>query len=774
MYSVSEGRKALSAVDLQAGLDVPEVESRLQLGLRLHETGQRILAFYLVEMTDRRLHQESGHSTTAAYAEARLDLDRRRVAELVSVGRKLLDLGAIDRAFCEQRIGWSKLLHLVRVACPLHEEAWLARALDLTCRALALEVRLSKPGSPPRDPQDRKGLPEIRFRMACSLPALTHQKIDLAKRKLSAELGRPVDDAEFLDVISELFLNLEEDGTVKGRTRVSSSLYRIVLRTEVHPPSPDKSLGRVINDSHLLMDSDEGQIPVNGSDLCCDAETEGRDAKTPSHLRKKVLKRDGECCRCCGGRWRLMVHHIRFLSEGGRTQAWNLITLCATCHGLVHESLLVLTGEREADVRFVDKHGTPLHAPGVAVDPGRLLPLSISDTPMASSSPETSSPKAMTLEDVPDVVDGWWWRRHGHLIRFRSGKGLEFQAGGPAPDSATPDSATSEGALPATPTGTTRERGDAFKALVGQDALVSRLRNAARGSRARGRSFPHTLFVGPPGTGKTTLARGVAAAFGSHLHATSGPLVEDTHVLLRLLASLQPNDMLFLDEIHAVPRPVLEVLYEAMASGHLDLTLHAGALARVVRLDLPAFTLLAATTEEGDLPAALRSRFGRRESLGFYATEELAAITQARAAEEGVVLRPRAASLLAAHARGTPREALRLLECVLDETSPLATSMLDGPTVRRALERLGYDKEGLDPTEQRYIATLRESTAPIPLGRLARMLGASARTLVEHLEPHLFRRGLVQMTARGREASVAHAPVAQSCPDVRTISGARV
>ena len=761
MYSISEGRKALSRVDLHQGLDVAEVETRLQLGLRLHETGQRILAFYLVEMTERRLHLEGGFSSTAGYAERRLGLDRRRVAELVSVGRKLLTLKVIDRAFCEQRLGWAKLLHIVRVASPEHEDAWLARALELTCRELALEVRLSKPGAPPRDPADRKGLPEVRFRMAYELSALTHQKVDLAKRKLAAELGRPVNDAEYVDVLSELFLNLEEDGTVKGRTRVSASLYRIVLRPEDEGSTPpDESLDR--QTGRLLMDTEDGPIPIEAPALCCDAETHGqRDVKTSASLRRKVLERDGQRCRCCGGRWRLMAHHIRFLSQGGRTRAHNLISVCATCHALVHEGMLVLDGERQEDVRFLDREGKPLHESGKTVDPAHLLLLAMPEASPMPVPQETMPPKTVTLQSVPDVVDSGWWRRHSHLIRFLSGKGLEFQPG-VLPEEPVPKEQAPEEPGPSTIHASRLEGvgdGKAFDTLVGLDDVVARLRTAATGSRRRGKGFPHTLFVGPPGTGKTTLARGVASAYSSGLHATSGPLLEDTHALVRLLASLEQGDILFIDEVHAVPRPVLEVLYEAMAGGHLDLTLHAGALARGVRLDLPAFTLLAATTEEGDLPSALRSRFGRRESLGYYATKALAAIAKASAERQGVALRRGAASLIALHARGTPRETLRLVECVLDETAGLACATLDRITVQGALRRLGYDGEALDPTEQRYLGLLRESAVPIPLGRLARMLGASARTLAEHLEPHLFRRGLVRMTAQGRQA-VRLAPIA--------------
>lgn len=370
MYDLNRAQRALEAVDLRQGLATDEVHIRLAQGSRLNETGQRILAFYLVEMEDRGLHQVTGHSSTAQYAEDRLDLPARRTRELLGVGRKLLTLPRIDSAFCEGRLGWSKVLQLVKVACPEHEAAWLERALKSTCRELALEAKLVPAGRAPRKPGETKGLPEVRFALRTSVDVLTHQLLELAKQKLSAERGEPVDDAQCLAVMAELFLNLEEDGSVPGRNHVPSSLYRIVLHSgedgDAGGDGGGLQAGTELGPVHIDGNEEDAELARVRSECArCDAEHvhgddedaavySEPDVRTPRALRQRVLARDDQNCRCCGSRHRLMVHHIRFRSDGGATRAWNLITLCVSCHALVHAELLVLKGQRASRIQFLD------------------------------------------------------------------------------------------------------------------------------------------------------------------------------------------------------------------------------------------------------------------------------------------------------------------------------------------------------------------------------------------------------------------------------------
>ncbi len=337
---------ALPFIPLKQGLPAADVQHYLHVGSRIEDTGSRILAYYLREMEERRLYQLTGHSSASHYSRETLGMERRRTAELIAVGRKLCELPQIDQAFLDGELSWSKVLMLARVTTAEHEDAWLCKAKESTCRELALEVRLARPGQAPRDPQNRKGLPEVSFKLNCNLKALAFQKWELVKERLSAERGERLADEDCLEILSELFLGLEEDGTVPGRKKVASSLYRIIVHEKGatgggHTPQRE-------------LETEDGRIPLSeamGQAIACDAEFVdaaglAMDQPTPAGLRKRVLDRDEQRCRSCGSRMDLMVHHIRFRSQGGRNDPDNLISLCTRCHALVHEGLLLLVGEK--------------------------------------------------------------------------------------------------------------------------------------------------------------------------------------------------------------------------------------------------------------------------------------------------------------------------------------------------------------------------------------------------------------------------------------------
>ncbi|MDJ0973256.1 MAG: AAA family ATPase [Planctomycetota bacterium] len=693
MHALSRAREALAAVDLRPGLPVDEVHTRLQQGLRLKDTGQRTLAFYLVEMDERRLYSKSGLNTTVEYAEARLDLTQRRTRELLSVGRKLLELPLIDTAFCEGEIGWAKVVELVRVVVPEHEAAWLERARSRSYRRLRVEVRTARPGSAPRD--DGRGLPHVRFPVRAKLSGIGHKTWDAAKKAFGDEIGRPADDAEIMVAFAEMFLSSQADGSIPGRKPLDMSLYRIVVD---RGPDPDGG---------LTTETELGPVEVEeAACIQCDGECvdpdghpvdDGHAPKTPPALRKRVLKRDGGRCRCCGSRRELHVHHIVWRSKGGKTVIWNLITLCARCHALVHEGLLVLEGERAEDIRFLDEAGNPLHEPGEHVHPA---------------------------------------------VRWQLAKPPFSGAGGAA--GARRD-AQEEPEAPLEPDE------DAFREIAGQDALIERIELAVAGTAAREKPFPHTLFMGPPGTGKTTLARAIGARIGARVHETAGPVLREVQDALNLLEGIQGGDVLFLDEIHAVPRVVLEAMYSAIDARE------------------EPFTLIGATTHLGDLPSALCTRFMHREGLAFYADEQLAHIAAAGATREGFTLETDAGLRLASAARGTPRGALVLLEHVLNAAAALGRREVQLGDVEATLKRLGYDDEGLMPPEQAYLKVLRASSDPVSIERLALQLGSNVRTLVRNVEPFLFHLGLVRMTARGRVA--AHRPRIRGTAGLRARHG---
>lgn len=715
-----------------------QMNTRLRGALRLGDAGQRSLAFYLTEMEERELYGKSGHSTTVAYAEAVLDMDRRRVMELIRVGRQLLELREIDKAFCAGELSWSRILLLARVATPAYEEEWLATAKQGSVRELAATVRSSKPG---RGPAKRtKGLKETRFTRKVVLDKVVDDLVTEAIEKLSAERGERISEAHFLRVVSELVLSTRDDGSTPGRQAVDDSLYRVVLhetRTECGSCAT-QATDLTLEDAAGAVVVDEGLAAAIRCDATCTHANDDhahRDRKTPDSLRRRVRTRDGNRCRCCGSRDSLMVHHIQFLSEGGRTTAWNLITLCGRCHSLVHEGLIVIEGARAEDAVFRNRSGEELGVVGVV----EVVPLQVPDPAECSA-----APAVVTLDTVPARVDGDWWRAHAHLVSCRGDGGLSFRAGRPAAASAERSAdPTSESACRPDP--------QAFGRLAGQADRITRLQRFAAGARSRGTAFPHTLFEGPPGTGKTTLANALAACVGARCIEVAGPLLTTTRELVRILTELREDDFLFIDEIHAVPQGVLEVLYQAMADDALSLVLHEGMRSRSLRLALPRFSLLAATTDVGALEPALRSRFGLRESLGFYGKDELNDIAVAAGRSAGFRIKRSAARRLAQMARGTPRELLRLTNRALDAAAGRSATVVRREDVDWVLAQLGYDGNGMLPEERRYLGVLSESGEPVPLGRLARLLGASANTLTRYIEPWLFRRGYVRTTARGRQ-----------------------
>ncbi len=308
-----------------------------------------------------------------------------------------------------------------------------------------------------------------------------------------------------------------------------------------------------------------------------------------------------------------------------------------------------------------------------------------------------------------------------------------------APDAAPEDS---EGSL----------RPRRLAEFIGQQQLRTNLAVFVDAARARGEAMDHVLFAGPPGLGKTTLAQIVAAELGVGFRMTSGPIIVRAGDLAALLTNLQPRDVLFIDEIHRLSPVVEEILYPAMEDFQLDLMIGEGPAARSVRIDLPPFTLVGATTRTGLLTTPLRDRFGILSRLNFYEIAELEAIVTRGAKLLGIEILPAGAHEIARRARGTPRVATRLLRRVRDFATVAGKGPIDGVQADAALTRLEVDQLGLDSLDRRYLAAIANNYGGGPVGveTLAAALSEQRDTLEETVEPFLLQQGLLQRTPRGR------------------------
>ena len=287
---------------------------------------------------------------------------------------------------------------------------------------------------------------------------------------------------------------------------------------------------------------------------------------------------------------------------------------------------------------------------------------------------------------------------------------------------------------------------------IGQQKAKENLKIYIEAAKARGESLDHVLFYGPPGLGKTTLAGIIANEMGTHMKVTSGPAIGKPGEMAAILSNLQEGDVLFVDEIHRLNRQVEEVLYPAMEDYAIDIMLGKGATARSIRLDLPKFTLVGATTRAGLLSAPLRDRFGVVHHLEFYTVEELKTIILHSALTLGVEIDEEGAYEMARRSRGTPRLANRLLKRVRDFAQVKYDGRISKEVASFALDLLEVDKMGLDQNDRNILMTMigKFSGGPVGLDTLAAAIGEDAGTIEDVYEPYLVKNGLINRTPKGR------------------------
>ncbi len=294
-----------------------------------------------------------------------------------------------------------------------------------------------------------------------------------------------------------------------------------------------------------------------------------------------------------------------------------------------------------------------------------------------------------------------------------------------------------------------------FKDYVGQERIKNNLKVAIEAAKKRGEPIDHVLLYGPPGLGKTTMASIIANEMGAQIRITSGPAIDRAADLASILTNLGEGDVLFIDEIHRLNRSVEEVLYSAMEDYAIDIMLGKGPSARSLRLDVPKFTLIGATTRTGALAAPLRDRFGMLHRLEFYSPEEMAQVIRRSAQLLESEIEQKAAELLSVRSRLTPRIANRLLKRVRDYADVNGDGMIDTATTQKALELLEIDEKGLDPADRMLLRSIIENHGggPVGLNTLAALLGDEVTTVEDFYEPYLMQLGFLERTPRGRKVT---------------------
>ncbi|MBF0422142.1 MAG: Holliday junction branch migration DNA helicase RuvB [Magnetococcales bacterium] len=313
------------------------------------------------------------------------------------------------------------------------------------------------------------------------------------------------------------------------------------------------------------------------------------------------------------------------------------------------------------------------------------------------------------------------------------------------------------GLAPGETTADHRIRPIRLEEFIGQRQLKANLVVFLHAAKGRGEALDHLLLHGPPGLGKTTMARIIATEMGVNLRSTSGPVIEKAGDLAALLSNLDRGDVLFIDEIHRLSPVIEEILYPAMEDFQLDLMIGEGPSARSVKIDLQPFTLVGATTRAGMLTSPLRDRFGILSRLEFYAAEELVRIIRRSAAIMGITMEESGALEIARRSRGTPRIANRLLRRVRDFAQVMGDGCIHRPVAQKALEHLEVDPLGLDSMDRRLLTTIMDkfSGGPVGLDTLSAAIGESRDTIEDVIEPFLLQQGFLDRTPRGRRATPA-------------------
>jgi holliday junction DNA helicase RuvB len=758
----------ITTVDLVYGLPQKELVERLYFHRRQGEVSERALGFYLLDMERRNAFQPETDAATWARKHLPGCPNPRK---LIQLAERLEELPSMAEAFSEGKVPWTKIREVARIATAETEEEWLDLARKLNSRDLEREVAGVKRGDRPGG-----GLKAKRPKRIERLLFSGAEKViwDRAIRKAMVELGKGATPSKAAIHLAELGLTSDPEGNIAGRKRHGGGLATIVLH-----------IGR---DGKRWVDTDEGRMEidretfeeiaragartievkdVHGTGDCPAihfgerglAAPEDRDRPVSAEVKEAVLLRDGACV-ICGGTEDLTPHHLDSHADGGSSDMTRLVTLCLFCQGAVHGGELVLGVDGDGEIWARDLEGNLVTRPRsqaqVLAEGGNESPLTTLEgrgTPPPAATSATDDRDLLTLDALPPEITSAQWMALERWIEWSAGQRVFLFR--PDGDSSLADAFSAGEASPqkASAPADLGIRPGTIDDFIGQRRAVENLSLAARAAKTRARPLAHVVLSGQPGLGKTTIARLLARQCGSGLEETVGGNITDPRQLVSLLARLQKGSFLLVDEIHALTKDCEEFLYPAMDDGMIGVVLRQGTRTRIIRVRLEPFTLVGTTTRLGALSEPFRSRFPLRERLEPYTAEELAQLAAGTASRMGTAASPEAAREVARRARGTPRDAIRILERSRDISELEGASCIESAHVGRAAARLGIDHNGLDDVDRATVKFLLNLGRPLGEEALAARLGLDRETFHDVHEPYLERLGLIERTERGRVAT---------------------
>ncbi|MBT8467508.1 MAG: HNH endonuclease [Deltaproteobacteria bacterium] len=343
----------IALFDFVPELPVSELHAELKRANEISALGKRKLALYLFDMQRRGVHIRSGHSSAIHFATARLEMDKRRAQELVQIGTRLSELPLVDAALVAGDLSWSKMRHLIRVVVPETQGEWLERAEGSRCRELGIDVARTRRGERPRD-RNEGGLPRQRIKVTASLDAIEYEIFERAKQKLSAECDERLTNEEMVVQIARLILRTDDDETQPGRSKVRHSEFQLI----VHEDATGSHLHT--QNGPVKLSRDLAGFMRRRAEVVPFARPANTDAKTPPGLVRRIRARDDGHCQSCGAVIHLHVHHVVFRSQGGKTEAANLLTVCARCHAMIHTGLLHVRADGKGGYYFLGGDGMPV------------------------------------------------------------------------------------------------------------------------------------------------------------------------------------------------------------------------------------------------------------------------------------------------------------------------------------------------------------------------------------------------------------------------------